>query len=61
MVWDCISSKSVENLVNEPTFVIEKILKTNFKQSAEKMGIKDTFKLYQDNDPKHKAYKVRTW
>ena len=25
------------------------------------MGIKDTFKLYQDNDPKHKAYKVRSW
>ena len=25
------------------------------------MGIKDTFKLYQDNDPKHKTYKVRSW
>ena len=31
------------------------------KQSAEKMGIEDTFKLYQDNDTKHKAYKVRSW
>ena len=31
------------------------------KQSAEKMGIKDTFRLYHDNDPKQKAYKVRSW
>jgi len=31
------------------------------KQSAEKRGIGNTFKLYQDNDPKHKAYKVKSW
>ena len=31
------------------------------KQAAENMGIKDTFKLYQDNDHKHKAYKVQSW
>ena len=30
-------------------------------QSAEKMGIKDIFKLCQDNDPQHKSYKVRPW
>ena len=25
------------------------------------MGIKNSFKLYQDNDPKHKAHLVRCW
>ena len=65
MVWSCISSKSVGNLVlidgiiNQHSYL--KILKNNLKQSAEKMGIKDTFILYQDNDTKHKAYKVRSW
>jgi len=37
------------------------ILEENLKQSAEKMGIRNTFKLYQDNDPKNEAYKVRSW
>ena len=38
-----------------------KIIKDNMKQSSEKMGIKGTFKLYQYNDSKHKAYKVWSW
>jgi len=65
MIWGCISSKGVGNLVfidgimNQDKYL--KILKENFKQSAEKMGIRNTFKLYQDNDPKHKGYKVRSW
>ena len=46
MVWGCISSKSVGNLVfidgimNQHSYL--KILKDNLKQSADKMGIKDT-------------------
>lgn len=65
MIWGCISTKGVGNLVfingimNQEQYL--KILKENLKQSAEKMGILDTFKLYQDNDPKHKAHKVRSW
>lgn len=65
MVWGCISSKGVGNLVfideimNQHSYL--KILKENLRQSADKMGIKETFKLYQDNDPKHKAHQVRLW
>lgn len=65
MVWGCISAKGVGNLVfidgimNKESYLT--ILKDNLKQSAEKMGILSTFKLYQDNDPKHKAHVVREW
>jgi len=38
-----------------------KILKENLKQSVAQMGIGNTFKLYQDNDLKHKAHDVRSW
>lgn len=37
------------------------ILKNNLKQSAVKMGLSDSFKFYQDNDPRHKSYIVREW
>ncbi len=37
------------------------ILRENLHTSAEKMGIRRTFKFYQDNDPKHKAYKTHEW
>lgn len=65
MVWGCISAKGIGNLVfidgimNKEGYL--KILKENLKQSAAKMGIASTFKLYQDNDPKHKAHMVREW
>lgn len=65
MVWGCISSKGVGNLVfidgimNQDSYL--SILKENLKESAQKMGIAATFKLYQDNDPKHKAHKVQSW
>ena len=49
----------IDGIMNQHQYL--KTLKDNLKQSAEKMGTKDTFKLYQDNDPKHKAYKVRPW
>ena len=65
MVWGGISSKSVgkflfiDGIMKQHSYL--KILNDYLKQSAEKMGIKDIFKLYRDNDPKHKAYKVRPW
>ncbi len=37
------------------------ILKQNLLSSADKLGIHFTLKFYQDNDPKHKAYKTREW
>lgn len=65
MVWGCISSKGVGNLV----FIDGKmdknqyldILKNNLESSAIKFGIKDKYQFYQDNDPKHKLYLVRNW
>lgn len=32
-------------------FQYRNIIKQNVKQSAEKVGIKDSFAFYQDNDP----------
>ena len=37
------------------------ILKNNLKQSAEKLGILESFHFYQDNDPKHTAGVVKEW
>lgn len=37
------------------------LLKECLPASAEKLGVVDQFKYYQDNDPKHKAHKVRMW
>jgi len=64
MILGCISTKGVKNLVFIDGIMKRdqyfKILQENYKQSAEKMGIGNTFKLYQDSDPKHKAHKVRS-
>lgn len=35
--------------------------KKNLKENAINMGIRDTLKLYQDNDPKHKSWYARVW
>ena len=52
-----ISSKNVfiDGIMNQNSYF--KILKDNLKQSAEKMGIQDTFKIYHDNGAKHKSTK----
>lgn len=65
MVWGCMSAQGVGNLVfidstmNHHMYL--NILKQNLKSSAENMGILNSFKFYQDNDPKHKAHNVRLW
>ncbi|GBN53925.1 Transposable element Tcb1 transposase [Araneus ventricosus] len=50
---------SIENNIDQYKYII--ILKENFKISADKLGIQNTFKLNQDNDPKHTALNVRLW
>lgn len=65
MVWACMSAAGVGNLqfietTMDKTAYLE-ILKANLLQSAEKLGIADVFRFYQDNDPKHKAGIVQTW
>ncbi|GBN29874.1 Transposable element Tc1 transposase [Araneus ventricosus] len=65
MVWGCMSAVGVVNLhfidgIMDKYMYLD-ILKQNFKQSAEKMGILPYYKLYQDNDPKHNAHICRLW
>lgn len=64
-VWGCMAAGGVGNLV----FIDETmdqnvylgILKGNLNVSAQKLGLRENFKYYQDNDPKHKAWRVRMW
>jgi transposase len=63
MVWGCVSNFGVGELVFI-NGILDKnkylnILKNNLKKSAPNMGIMENFKLYQDNDPKHKAWIVQ--
>lgn len=65
MVWGACSAAGVgklhfiDGIMDK--FQYLKILQENLVQSAEKLGIKDTYHLYQDNDPKHKAGIVQEW
>lgn len=72
MVWGCICSKGVgeiriiEDNMTKETYL--DILRSNLKRSVQKFGLVDpnnpnklNYKLYQDNDPKHKSYICRTW
>jgi transposase len=55
MVWGCVSAKGVgaltriNGIMNAPMYV--RILRDHLLPSATKFGIRDSFKLYQDNDP----------
>ncbi|GBM43466.1 Transposable element Tc1 transposase [Araneus ventricosus] len=65
MVWGCFAASGMGNLVfienNMDQYKYTNILKENLKISAQKLGIQNTFKLYQDNDPKHTVLNVRLW
>jgi len=72
MVWGCISSKGVGELrifndIMTKEFYLD-ILKNELSRSAHNFGFvnpenssKLKYKLYQDNDPKHKSLLCRTW
>jgi len=58
MIWGCISSKGVCELVFIGILDKNKylsILKDNLIKSANNMNIRDSFKFYQDNDLKYKS------
>lgn len=65
MVWGCVSWNGVgalhfiEGNMNKHMYL--DILKQHLKASAEKMGLTNTFRFYQDNDPKHTSYLVKEW
>ncbi|KAL1497932.1 hypothetical protein ABEB36_008812 [Hypothenemus hampei] len=65
MVWGCMTAKGpgflhfIDGIMDQNMYL--EILKGNVKQSAQKLEIEETFYFYQDNDPKHKAQKVRSW
>ena len=59
MVWDCISAAGMGELVFIDRIVDKNrylnILKQNLHKSAINMNIRNSFKFYQDNDPKYKS------
>lgn len=65
MVWGCMSAAGtgqlcvIDGIMDQTKYLT--ILKENLMQSAEKLGVRDNFHFYQDNDPKHKAHNVRLW
>lgn len=65
MVWGCMSSGGVGELVFIDGIMDKKvymdILKANLKKSAEKLNLSSSFYFQQDNDPKHTAHDVRMW
>ncbi|GFW63668.1 transposable element Tcb1 transposase [Trichonephila clavipes] len=65
MVWDCVASNGVGNLVFIDGIMDHKLyidkLNNNLKESAKKLGLDGNFILQQDNDPKHTARNFKMW
>lgn len=65
MVWGSMgyfgvgNFQFIETTMNHQQYL--NILRNNLKQSAARNNCEANFHFYQDNDPKHKAYKVRSW
>lgn len=65
MLWGCMSSAGVGDLHfiegNMNQFMYLDILRQHLAASARKLGLIDNYRFYQDNDPKHTSYRVRSW
>ncbi|GFX82891.1 transposable element Tcb1 transposase [Trichonephila clavipes] len=65
MVWGCMASNGVGNLVFIDGIMDHKlyvdILNYNLKKSAQKLGLDGNFISQQDNDPKHTARNVKMY
>lgn len=65
MVWGSFSAAGpgslhfIEGIMDQKAYL--EILKANLPISKEKLGLSNSYYFYQDNDPKHKAYSVRSW
>lgn len=65
MVWGSFSAAGpgclhfIEGIMDQHAYL--DILKTNLPRSVDKLSLGCDWRFYQDNDPKHKAYKVRSW
>ncbi|GFX56664.1 transposable element Tc1 transposase [Trichonephila clavipes] len=65
MVWGSFSATGPETLHfiegRMDQNVYFDILKTNLRLYVQNLSLGNNWRLYQDNDPKHKAYRVRSW
>ncbi len=65
MVWGCVSTSGIGNLVEINTKMDAKhyveIINSNLYANAERMGIRDNFIFQSDNDPKHTSRLAKNW
>lgn len=65
LVWGCMAASGVGQLrfidgIMDQNVYLD-ILNNCLLPSAEKLGLRENFTYYQDNDPKHTAGRVRRW
>ncbi|GFV05152.1 transposable element Tc1 transposase [Trichonephila clavipes] len=65
MVWGSFSASGpgtlhlIEGKMDQNVYL--GILKTNLPLCVQKLSLGNNWRFYQDNDPKHKAYRVHSW
>ena len=65
MMWGCVSAVEIGNLEfierNMDKWSYLNILKMHLKNSAQKLGLLDSFMFYGGNDPKHASRIAQEW